>query len=164
MKVLCGRCLSEFIEWRFLAYIQSCSYFQPSFGIWGRILGRNWDKSLKSFPPSYSQSPLLRILLALLPPPLSKSDLKLVLWCKHCICKPQVWELSRLCLETSLYVHEFGLCTLFDAPLHFSLVQLSPLHPLSFPVYTRIQCVRGGGGEGGSMGFWATDRNRPNLT
>ncbi len=24
-----------------------------------RILGRNWDKSLKSFPPCYSQSPLL---------------------------------------------------------------------------------------------------------
>jgi hypothetical protein len=27
-----------------------------------RILGRNWDKSLKSFPPCYSQLPLLRIL------------------------------------------------------------------------------------------------------
>jgi hypothetical protein len=26
---------------------------------WGRILGRNRDKSLKSFPPWYSQSPLL---------------------------------------------------------------------------------------------------------
>ncbi len=26
----------------------------------GRILGRKWDKSLKSFPPCYSQSPLLR--------------------------------------------------------------------------------------------------------
>jgi hypothetical protein len=25
----------------------------------GRILGRNWDKNLKSFPPFYSQSPLL---------------------------------------------------------------------------------------------------------
>ncbi len=25
----------------------------------GRILGRNWDKSLKSLPPCYSQSPLL---------------------------------------------------------------------------------------------------------
>ncbi len=25
----------------------------------GRILGRNWDKSLESFPPCYSQSPLL---------------------------------------------------------------------------------------------------------
>ncbi len=27
--------------------------------LWGRILGRNLDKSLKSFPPCYSQSPLL---------------------------------------------------------------------------------------------------------
>jgi hypothetical protein len=27
--------------------------------IWGRILGRNWDKSLKRFPPCYSQSSLL---------------------------------------------------------------------------------------------------------
>jgi len=33
----------------------------------GRILGRNWEKSLKSFPPCYSQSPLLA---PLLPPPL----------------------------------------------------------------------------------------------
>ncbi len=32
------------------------------------------------------------------------------LFCKHYIRKPQVWELSRLCPETStiLYVHEFG--------------------------------------------------------
>jgi hypothetical protein len=42
----------------------------------GRILGRNWDKSLKSFPPCYSQSPLLQILLPL--PSLSNSGLKLV--------------------------------------------------------------------------------------
>ncbi len=36
----------------------------------GRILGRNWDNSFKSFPPCHSQSP---------PPPLSKkSSLKLV--------------------------------------------------------------------------------------
>ncbi len=27
---------------------------------WGRILGGNWDKRLKSFPPCYSQSPLLK--------------------------------------------------------------------------------------------------------
>ncbi len=39
----------------------------------GRILGRNWDKSLESFHPCYSQSPLLTV-----PPPLSKSGLKLV--------------------------------------------------------------------------------------
>ncbi len=36
----------------------------------GRTLGCNWDKGLKSFPPCYTQSPLL-------PPPLSKSGLKL---------------------------------------------------------------------------------------
>ncbi len=46
----------------------------------GRILGRNWGKSLKSFPPCYSQSPLLTDFT---PPPhpaphLSKSGLKLV--------------------------------------------------------------------------------------
>ncbi len=35
----------------------------------GRILGRNWDKSRQSFPPCYSQSPLLRILLLPPPPP-----------------------------------------------------------------------------------------------
>ncbi len=34
----------------------------------GRILGRNWDKSLKSFPPSYSQSPLLTDFTPPLPP------------------------------------------------------------------------------------------------
>ncbi len=42
----------------------------------GRILGRNWDKSLKSFPPCYSQSPLLTDFTP--HPPLSKSGLKLV--------------------------------------------------------------------------------------
>ncbi len=39
----------------------------------GRILGRNWDKSLKNVPPCNSQSPLLAI-----PPPLRKRGLKLV--------------------------------------------------------------------------------------
>ncbi len=44
-------------------------------------------------------------------PHLSKSGLKLVCNCKHCIWIPQVWELSRLCQETptKLYVYEFGL-------------------------------------------------------
>jgi hypothetical protein len=41
----------------------------------GRILGHYWDKSLKSFPPCYSQSPLLTDLPPLPP---SKSGLKLV--------------------------------------------------------------------------------------
>jgi hypothetical protein len=43
----------------------------------GRILGRNWDKSLKSFPPYYSQFPLPKEFTPP-PPPLSKGGLKLV--------------------------------------------------------------------------------------
>ncbi len=39
-----------------------------------------------------------------------KSVETIVCNCKHCIRKPQVWELPRLCPETSttLHVHEFG--------------------------------------------------------
>ncbi len=40
--------------------------------IGGRILGSNLDKSLKSFPPCYSQSPILKDFTTP-PPPLSKS-------------------------------------------------------------------------------------------
>ncbi len=40
----------------------------------GQILGCNWDNSFKNFPPCYSHCFYKRILL---PPPLSKSDLKL---------------------------------------------------------------------------------------
>ncbi len=72
---------------------------------WGRILGRNWVKGLKSFPPCYSQSPLLKD-----PPPPVNVTWN---WFVHCTQKPQVGELWRLWPETStkLYVHEFGLCT-----------------------------------------------------
>ncbi len=42
-----------------------------------RILGRNWDKSLKSFPSCYSQSPLANRFYSSSPPP-QKSGLKLV--------------------------------------------------------------------------------------
>ncbi len=36
------------------------NYFHSLQSTWGRILGRNWDKSHKNFPPPcYSQSPLL---------------------------------------------------------------------------------------------------------
>ncbi len=55
----------------------------------------------------YSQSTLLTDFTP--SSPWRKSGLKLV--CnRHCIRKPQVWELSRLCHETStkLYVHKFG--------------------------------------------------------
>jgi hypothetical protein len=79
---------------------------------WGRILGHDWEKVLRIFTLCYSQSALLTDFTPSPPTPLppsppSKSGLKLV---KHCLQKPQVWELSRLCPETSikLYVHEFG--------------------------------------------------------
>ncbi len=88
----------------------STLHLTPAFQ--GRILGRNWDNILKIFPPCYSQSPLLTDLRTS-PPPLSKIVLKLVCNVRHCIRKPHVWELSRLCPETStkLYVHEFDFCT-----------------------------------------------------
>ncbi len=74
-----------------------------------RILGRNWDKSLKSFPPCYSQSPLLKHFTPL-SPWVKVGWNWFIMYSKHCIQKPLVWEFSRLCLETStkLYVHEFG--------------------------------------------------------
>jgi hypothetical protein len=71
----------------------------------GRILECNWDKSLKSFPPCYSQSPLL---MDIPPAPhTGKSGLKLV--CNVNIIYAWKPQLSRLCPETStkLYVHEF---------------------------------------------------------
>jgi hypothetical protein len=51
----------------------------------GRILRRNWDKSLTSFPPCYSQSPLLTDFTP--PPFLSKSGLKLV-----CNVKSEIYQ------------------------------------------------------------------------
>ncbi len=75
-----------------------------------RILERNWVKSflLAIYSHLYYQ--------ILLPPPLSKSGVKL--FCKHCIWKPQAWKLSRLCPKTStkLSVHEFGFCLSSLAP------------------------------------------------
>jgi hypothetical protein len=77
----------------------------------GRILGRIWDKSLKSFPPCYSQSPLLPFFPPPPPPrPPSKSGLKLVCNVKM---ETSILQLSRLCPDTStkLYIHEFGFGT-----------------------------------------------------
>ncbi len=48
----------------------SSLWFLPP-SCWGQILGRNSDKSLKSFPPCYSQSPLLMDLTTP-PPPLEQ--------------------------------------------------------------------------------------------
>jgi hypothetical protein len=86
--------------------VSLCDYVRVSRG---RILER---KSLKSFPLRFF-SLLLTVTSTngfyFPPPPFSKSGLKLVL-CKQYIRKPQVWELSRLCPETSrkLYIHKFG--------------------------------------------------------
>jgi hypothetical protein len=59
----------------------------------GPIILRNWDKSLNSFPPSYSQSPLLTDFI---PTPLWAK----VVWNRFVMytlyTDPQVWELSRL--------------------------------------------------------------------
>ncbi len=97
----------EIIVWFFdslhFPLTMQLSWFWKSHSLkcWGRILGRNIDKSPKNFPPCYSQSPLLTDLT-----PLSKSGrFGTGLSCKHCLRKPQVW-LSRLCPETStkLYV------------------------------------------------------------
>jgi hypothetical protein len=59
----------------------------PILLLWGLILWRNLDESRKSFPPWYSQSFLLGILLP--PPPLRKSCLKLV-------CNVNIGETSSL--------------------------------------------------------------------
>ncbi len=64
----------------------------------GRILGRNWDKSLMTFPPCYLQSPLLTDFT-----PLSKSGLKLV--CDVNIVYGKLK--TELCLETSTKVYTF---------------------------------------------------------
>ncbi len=67
---------------------------------------------LKSFPPCYSLSHLLKDYNP--PPPTNEQKRhETGLYCKHFIRKPQVWEPARLCPETStkLYVHEFGFST-----------------------------------------------------
>jgi hypothetical protein len=48
----------------------------------GRILGRNWDTSLKIFPPCYSQSPLL---MDLTPPPPSQQK-----WFETGVCNVSI--------------------------------------------------------------------------
>ena len=69
---------------RLTGYLRSnkgLNYLRPRSVIFcdsrGRILGRKWDKSLKSFPPCYSVTSTNGF-FSLPPPPLSKSGLKLV--------------------------------------------------------------------------------------
>ncbi len=68
-------------------------------------------KVLKSFPPCYSQSPLLKDFT---PPPLIEekwfeTGLKLVCnVCKHCIRKPENSQNYAQKVSTKLYVLEFG--------------------------------------------------------
>ncbi len=62
----------------------------------GRILGRNWDKSIKSCPSCYSQSPLLKHFTPL-PPWVKVGWNWFIMYSKHCKQKPLVREFSRLC-------------------------------------------------------------------
>ncbi len=66
------------------------------------FLDITWTIAFKSFPPCYSQSPLLTDYTS---PSLEQKCFETDLW-----WKPQVWEHSRSCPKTSmkLYVHEFG--------------------------------------------------------
>ncbi len=102
----------------------------------GQILGRNCNRysgGLYSPPP---------------PPPWAK-----VFWnwvvCKHCIWKPQVWELSRLCPETSTksYVHEFDFsCTVSSVTInprrwlfYFKKILLGSMTSLHIGCYARVK-------------------------
>ncbi len=71
----CTYQLQQVVTFRILNY-GKVYHKMYSFRNRGRILGRNWDKSLKTFHPCYSQPPLL---IDFTPAPLlSKSGLKLV--------------------------------------------------------------------------------------
>ncbi len=75
----------------------------------GQILGHNWDKSLKSFPPCIHNPLYSRILPPTPPPPLRKSSLKLVCNVNFVYGNIKLRTLRKW-PETSmkLYVHEFG--------------------------------------------------------
>ncbi len=106
----------------------------------GRVREHNGDKSLKSFAPCYIFTVTSNDGFYSSPHSLRKNGLKLV--CSLNIVyirKPQVWELSRLCPETStkLYIHEFG----FRSRI---IIDISSLN-----IRTVIIC---GGGEGVGVG------------
>jgi hypothetical protein len=80
-------------------------------------LERNWEKRLKNFPPCYSQSLLLTDFTP--HPPWAKVVWKLVCNVNIAYENLKVWELSRLCPETSTKLFLKGdfcdfLCTLFN--------------------------------------------------
>ncbi len=102
-----------------LQYIFSCES-------WSRILGRNSDKSFKSFPSCYSQSPLQLCLrfLFLQEENLIENHTPSLCFKKY-IQKPQVWKLSGVCPEISkwLYMDSAsgnGLTRLLSIPLRLS--------------------------------------------
>jgi hypothetical protein len=83
----------------------------------GRILVRNWDKSLKSFPSLLFTVTSTKLIL-----PPNPSWEKVV-----CIRETWAWELSRLCPETSMkfYVHEYGFWIL-DTAILYSMTYWTP--------------------------------------
>ncbi len=97
----------------------------------GRILERNWDKSLKSFPSCYSQSPLLTDFTS---PPLEQSDLKPV--CKvnivHGNLKPEnSGDLSRRLQPGYNYVGQ----TNARQPLHIKCCGQVAWIPINLSTY-----------------------------
>ncbi len=100
-------------QWVSAIYILKCTQWLLWLRAWmqtvwptrGRILGRNWDKSLKGFPPSYSQSPLLTDFTPPPPPLLAKvvlngnrksENLNEIArsWIQLQVCSPVRWQKS----------------------------------------------------------------------
>jgi hypothetical protein len=90
----------------------------------GRILGRNWDKSFKSFPHCYSHSPLLTDFKP--SSPLKESSLKLV-------CNVNIF------LKNKLFLRWAGPRPNIPFPpdliLYVNLVAMGPVHlsPVTWP-------------------------------
>jgi hypothetical protein len=102
----------------FSTFVSYCAYRAYQFR--GRIPGRNSDKSLKTFPPCYSQSPLVYSFAFEISIYSNSRNLKSEN-SQDYAQKPQVWELKRLCPEplTKSYVHEFGFSRIPIAQLIF---------------------------------------------
>ncbi len=132
---------------------------------WGRILGRYPDKSLKSFPPCYSQSPL-RLCLEISISSNSRNLLQFleVSYCtlyrrkeeillenhtplpmnKKSTHKPQVWDSQDYAQK--LDIHEFGfICK--RALRQVFICLRAPPHLWPHMVYLFTQGMGGGGRE-----------------